>query len=205
MRIDDDLYALALQLGHALEARRQMAATAESCTGGLVAGAITAVAGSSAWFDRGFITYSNEAKIEQLGVSRETLATFGAVSTQTAAEMADGRAAGKPGAVDPCGHRGCRSGRWNHRQTGRPGMFRLGRARGRELGAKVAARRPRGYPAGLRPDRFAGPDRPSGLVQSGGCIERSFYAIMDSSPTPTLQAHHEQRTRQEQWNECNGR
>lgn len=90
MRIDDDLYALALQLGHALEARRQMAATAESCTGGLVAGAITAVAGSSAWFDRGFITYSNEAKIEQLGVSRETLATFGAVSTQTAAEMAEG-------------------------------------------------------------------------------------------------------------------
>ena len=90
MRIDDDLYALALQLGHALEARRQMAATAESCTGGLVASAITAVAGSSAWFDRGFITYSNEAKIEQLGVSRETLATFGAVSTQTAAEMADG-------------------------------------------------------------------------------------------------------------------
>ncbi len=90
MRIDDDLYALALQLGHALEARRQMAATAESCTGGLVAGAITAVAGSSAWFDRGFITYSNDAKIEQLGVSRETLATFGAVSTQTAAEMAEG-------------------------------------------------------------------------------------------------------------------
>jgi nicotinamide-nucleotide amidase len=90
MRIDDDLYALALQLGHALEARRQLAATAESCTGGLVAGAITAVAGSSAWFDRGFITYSNEAKIEQLGVSRETLATFGAVSTQTAAEMAEG-------------------------------------------------------------------------------------------------------------------
>jgi nicotinamide-nucleotide amidase len=90
MRIDDDLYALALQLGHALEARRQLAATAESCTGGLVAGAITAVAGSSAWFDRGFITYSNEAKIEQLGVSRETLAMFGAVSTQTAAEMAEG-------------------------------------------------------------------------------------------------------------------
>jgi len=90
MRIDDDLYTLALQLGHALEARRQMAATAESCTGGLVAGAITAVAGSSAWFDRGFITYSNDAKIEQLGVSRETLATFGAVSTQTAAEMAAG-------------------------------------------------------------------------------------------------------------------
>lgn len=90
MRIDDDLYDLALQLGHALSARGQMAATAESCTGGLVGGAITAVAGSSAWFDRGFITYSNEAKIEQLGVPSETLATYGAVSTQTATDMAKG-------------------------------------------------------------------------------------------------------------------
>jgi nicotinamide-nucleotide amidase len=90
MRIDVDLYDLALALGHALEARHQMVATAESCTGGLVGGAITAVAGSSAWFDRGFITYSNEAKIEQLGVSSVTLATFGAVSTQTATEMANG-------------------------------------------------------------------------------------------------------------------
>ena len=90
MRIDDDLYALALQLGHALSARKAMVATAESCTGGLVAGVITAVAGSSAWFDRGFVTYSNEAKMEQLGVLRETLATFGAVSTETASEMATG-------------------------------------------------------------------------------------------------------------------
>ena len=72
-------------------------ATAESCTGGLVAGAITAVAGSSAWFDRGFVTYSNEAKIEQLGVSRETLATLGAVSAQTAAEMAAGALPGERG------------------------------------------------------------------------------------------------------------
>ena len=90
MRIDDDLYALATQLGHALSADKAMVATAESCTGGLVAGAITAVAGSSAWFDRGFVTYSNDAKIEQLGVSRETLASYGAVSVQTAAEMAAG-------------------------------------------------------------------------------------------------------------------
>jgi len=90
MRIDEDLYDLALQLGHALSTRGQMAATAESCTGGLVGGAITAGAGSSAWFERGFITYSNEAKIEQLGVSSETLAAYGAVSTQTATEMAKG-------------------------------------------------------------------------------------------------------------------
>jgi nicotinamide-nucleotide amidase len=90
MRIDDDLYGLAVQVGRAASARRWLVATAESCTGGLVAGAITAVAGSSAWFDRGFVTYSHEAKIEQLGVSRETLATYGAVSTQTAAAMAAG-------------------------------------------------------------------------------------------------------------------
>lgn len=90
MRIDDDIYALALRVGHVALARRALIVTAESCTGGLVAGAITAVAGSSAWFDRGFVTYSNEAKIEQLGVARETLDTYGAVSTQTAAEMAAG-------------------------------------------------------------------------------------------------------------------
>ena len=90
MRIDDDLYRLASRLGHALSARKAMVATAESCTGGLVAGVITAVAGSSAWFERGFVTYSNEAKIEQLGVSAETLAMHGAVSTDTASEMAGG-------------------------------------------------------------------------------------------------------------------
>jgi nicotinamide-nucleotide amidase len=90
MRIDDDLHALAMRLGRALSARDVTAATAESCTGGLVAAAITAVAGSSAWFDRGFVTYSNEAKMEQLGVPTGTLATYGAVSTETASEMARG-------------------------------------------------------------------------------------------------------------------
>ncbi len=90
MRIDEELYALAIEIGRLSAVRRVMIATAESCTGGLVAGAITAVAGSSAWFDRGFVTYSNAAKIEQLGVSPETIATHGAVSTRTAAEMAAG-------------------------------------------------------------------------------------------------------------------
>lgn len=65
-------------------------ATAESCTGGMVAVALTDVAGSSDVFERGFVTYSNAAKIEMLGVSPETLATFGAVSEQIAAEMAEG-------------------------------------------------------------------------------------------------------------------
>ena len=63
---------------------------AESCTGGAIATALTDVAGSSAWFDRGFVTYSNRAKQEMLGVSLETLKAFGAVSRETALEMARG-------------------------------------------------------------------------------------------------------------------
>ncbi|GLS85115.1 competence damage-inducible protein A [Cypionkella aquatica] len=65
-------------------------ATAESCTGGLVAAALTDVAGSSDMFDRGFVTYSNQAKIDMLGVSPEVLAEFGAVSEPVAAAMAEG-------------------------------------------------------------------------------------------------------------------
>jgi len=90
MRIDSDLYELAERLGQALLQRQQLLATAESCTGGLVAGAITAVAGSSAWFERGFVTYTNEAKTELLGLPRQTLDTFGAVSIQTAEGMSQG-------------------------------------------------------------------------------------------------------------------
>ena len=81
---------LSIALGATLAARHWTAATAESCTGGLVAGAITDTAGSSGWFDRGFVTYSNEAKIELLGVLPETLDRFGAVSEQTAREMVTG-------------------------------------------------------------------------------------------------------------------
>ena len=90
MRIDDELYELAERVGQALLARRQLLATAESCTGGLVAGAITAVAGSSAWFERGFVTYTNEAKSELLGLPKATLEGFGAVSIQTAECMSQG-------------------------------------------------------------------------------------------------------------------
>ncbi len=64
--------------------------TAESCTGGLIAGALTEVAGSSDMVDRGFVTYSNAAKIQMLGVSPDTLAAHGAVSEEIAKEMADG-------------------------------------------------------------------------------------------------------------------
>lgn len=85
-----ELSNLAIELGAALKARGLMLALAESCTGGMVAQAVTSVAGSSVWFDRGFVTYSNPAKIEMLSVSNQTLENFGAVSEQTATEMALG-------------------------------------------------------------------------------------------------------------------
>jgi nicotinamide-nucleotide amidase len=85
-----ELEALALELGAALLQRGWMLATAESCSGGWAAQALTAVAGSSAWFERGFVTYSNQAKTEMLGVRPETLEGFGAVSEETAVEMALG-------------------------------------------------------------------------------------------------------------------
>ncbi|TGD63128.1 CinA family protein [Tabrizicola sp. WMC-M-20] len=71
-------------------ARGLRIATAESCTGGLIAGALTEVAGSSDVFDRGFVTYSNAAKTEMLGVQAQTLTDFGAVSEEVAREMAQG-------------------------------------------------------------------------------------------------------------------
>ncbi len=86
----DDLNALAEQVGAALKSRGLMLATAESCTGGWVGEAVTSVPGSSHWYDRGFITYTNESKQDMLGVSAQTLAEFGAVSEQTVREMAAG-------------------------------------------------------------------------------------------------------------------
>lgn len=88
--MDDELIPLAEQVGAALKAHGMMLATAESCTGGWVGEVVTSVAGSSHWYDRGFITYANEAKQEMLGVAAQTLAEFGAVSEQTVREMAAG-------------------------------------------------------------------------------------------------------------------
>lgn len=82
--------ALARKVGRRLKASGAKLATAESCTGGWVAQAMTAISGSSGWFERGFVTYSNEAKQEMLGVKRATLQKHGAVSEQTAREMAKG-------------------------------------------------------------------------------------------------------------------
>lgn len=85
-----ELIALAEELGRALKAAGRSLATAESCTGGWLAQVITGVPGSSGWFERGFVTYSNLSKCELLGVTGETLARYGAVSEQTARAMAEG-------------------------------------------------------------------------------------------------------------------
>ncbi len=86
----DDIEASAAALIQAALKAGVLIATAESCTGGLVSGALTAVAGSSAVLDRGFVTYSNEAKVDLLGVSDDLLARFGAVSEPVARAMASG-------------------------------------------------------------------------------------------------------------------
>jgi nicotinamide-nucleotide amidase len=87
---DADITALARQVGRAAKRRQVVVATAESCTGGGVAEALTRISGSSAWFDRGFVTYANAAKVDLLGVSPQTLAEHGAVSEAVAREMAAG-------------------------------------------------------------------------------------------------------------------
>jgi nicotinamide-nucleotide amidase len=86
LKVTNDVSALA----QALRARGWRLATAESCTGGLIAAACTALAGSSDWFDRGFVTYSNEAKVQMLGVDAALIARHGAVSEQVACAMAAG-------------------------------------------------------------------------------------------------------------------
>ena len=80
----------AAELGQLSRAHNALCTTVESCTAGGVAFAVTSVAGSSEWFDRGFVTYTNEAKEELVGVSHATLAAYGAVSEETAREMASG-------------------------------------------------------------------------------------------------------------------
>ncbi|MGY6275679.1 CinA family protein [Methylomonas sp. MgM2] len=84
------IYRLAESIGQLLHAKECKLALAESCTGGGIAQAVTDVPGSSAWFDRGFVTYSNVSKIELLGVKPSTLERFGAVSRETALEMVAG-------------------------------------------------------------------------------------------------------------------
>jgi nicotinamide-nucleotide amidase len=86
----DKLTQLAAEVGRALQDRKSMLATAESCTGGGVAQAITEIPGSSDWFDCGFVTYSNASKMALLKVPAAILSAHGAVSEETAAAMANG-------------------------------------------------------------------------------------------------------------------
>jgi nicotinamide-nucleotide amidase len=86
----DGVHDLCAQLAATLLSRQLMMATAESCTGGLIAGACTDLSGSSAWFERGFVTYSNAAKMDMLGVPENLIATHGAVSEPVARAMAQG-------------------------------------------------------------------------------------------------------------------
>lgn len=88
--MDIELVELSQSLGVALAAKNWRITTAESCTGGGVAAAITAIAGSSAWFEYGFVSYANAAKQKLLGVSAETLDTHGAVSEPVVIQMAQG-------------------------------------------------------------------------------------------------------------------
>lgn len=88
--MDSELLALSESVGAACRQHQLLLATAESCTGGWTAQVITHTAGSSGWFERGFVTYSNQAKVDMLGVRQEILDRHGAVSPETAAEMAAG-------------------------------------------------------------------------------------------------------------------
>ena len=88
--MDNPLYKLAADVGSALKARALTLATADSCTGGWIGEAVTAVPGSSDWYERGFITYTNVAKREMLGVAAATLEKFGAVSEETVKAMVMG-------------------------------------------------------------------------------------------------------------------
>ncbi|CAN7195043.1 CinA family protein [Pseudorhodoferax sp. LjRoot39] len=88
--MNDSVDVLVLRLADVLRARGLMLATAESCTGGLIAGACTDLAGSSDWFERGFVSYSNAAKTELLGVDAALIVAHGAVSEPVARAMAQG-------------------------------------------------------------------------------------------------------------------
>jgi nicotinamide-nucleotide amidase len=86
----DGLIKLAEEAGVCLQRQKRCLSLAESCTGGWISQAVTSIPGSSQWFDRGFVTYSNQAKEDMLGVSTETLLRYGAVSEETVTEMLNG-------------------------------------------------------------------------------------------------------------------
>lgn len=90
MPTDTIVHQLAIRAGNQLRDARLLLATAESCTGGMIAAAITDISGSSGWFERGFVTYSNHAKSEMIGVPADLIDKHGAVSEPVARAMAEG-------------------------------------------------------------------------------------------------------------------
>ncbi len=135
---------LSEKIGRALKARGATVTTAESCTGGWIAKAITDIAGSSAWFERGFVTYSNEAKSQMIGVSEATLRDNGAVSEPVVVEMAIGalRAARADYAISVSGVAGPDGGSVE-KPVGTVWFRRRQRERARGDAAGMLCRRPR--------------------------------------------------------------
>ena len=135
--------ALARAVLAACRARGIMLATAESCTGGMIAAALTDIAGSSDVVDRGFVTYSNEAKMEMIGVAGATLEAFGAVSRRDRAGDGGRRAGAVARRHRAVGHRHRRAGRRFAGKAGRAGVVRTGHAGPRSGRRMQAVRRPR--------------------------------------------------------------
>ncbi len=142
---------LSRQLGEACLAAKVTLVTAESCTGGGVGEAITRTAGSSAWFDRGFVTYSNDAKVDLLGVKQETIGSHGAVSEAVAREMARGRPAPEQRRHRRRGDRRGRARRRHRRQARGPRLVRLGDPRRGRCGRSSRSSAATGRPSASRP------------------------------------------------------
>ncbi len=141
---DVELKRLAERVGrHLLKARRR-AATAESCTGGWIAKALTDIAGSSDWFTEGFVTYSNESKVRRLGVPRAVLQRHGAVSEGNRSSHGGGRSSPQSGAGRRGSDRHRRAGRGRSRQTCGHCLVGLGHAPRRRDSLTTALRRFRG-------------------------------------------------------------
>jgi nicotinamide-nucleotide amidase len=137
MTLDAELLALATRVGEALLARRCRLVTAESCTGGFIAKTLTDIPGSSRWFECGYVTYSNAAKMRDLGITARALAAHGAVSEAAAREMAAGalRVAGVDLAVAVTGIAGP-----DGAESGKPiGTVWFGSCIRRDAGVELAA------------------------------------------------------------------
>ena len=158
----DSTLAEAASLLAACRTKNIMLATAESCTGGLIAAALTSIAGSSDVVDRGFVTYSNDAKIQMIGVSPALIQTHGAVSEEVARAMADGAPQPFPRRHCHRGDRSSRSGRRQRRQAGRTGVVRTGPNRSaRDQSAAGISGRSHGCPRRHRRTRIG--NDPPGL------------------------------------------